>query len=119
MLAARGIVMRYGPRTAVDGVDLDLRSGEILGLLGPNGAGKTTLLRRLAGLLPGSAGTVDLGGGDPAVAASPRARIGYLPEDPPLYGDDIALPYLTYLARLSGGSPGRRQAAAAQAPGRG
>src|SRR5437764_768796 len=102
MLAARGIVMRYGPRTAVDGVDLDLRSGEILGLLGPNGAGKTTLLRRLAGLLPGSAGTVDLGGGDPAVAASARARIGYLPEDPPLYGDDIALQYVTYLAGLSG-----------------
>src|SRR5437764_435925 len=115
MLAARGIVMRYGPRTAVDGVDLDLRPGEILGLLGPNGAGKTTLLRRLAGLLPGSAGTVDLGGGDPAVAASARARIGYLPEDPPLYGDDIALQYVTYLAGLSGVPRGRRKAAAAEA----
>src|SRR5437763_15473201 len=119
MLAARGIVMRYGPRTAVDGVDLDLRSGEILGLLGPNGAGKTTLLRRLAGLLPGSAGTVDLAGGDPAVDAAARARIGYLPEDPPLYGDDIALQYVTYLAALSGVPRGRREAAATGAPGRG
>jgi ABC-2 type transport system ATP-binding protein len=115
MLAARGIVMRYGPRTAVDGVDLDLRSGEILGLLGPNGAGKTTLLRRLAGLLPGSAGTVDLAGGDPAVDASARARIGYLPEDPPLYGDDIALQYVAYLAALSGVPRRERRAQAAEA----
>jgi ABC-2 type transport system ATP-binding protein len=115
MLQARGIVMRYGPRTAVDNVDLELRPGEILGLLGPNGAGKTTLLRRLAGLLPGSAGTVDLDGGDPAVAASARARIGYLPEDPPLYADDIAAQYVTYLAGLSGVPRGKRKAAAADA----
>jgi ABC-2 type transport system ATP-binding protein len=107
--------MRYGPRTAVDGVDLDLRPGEILGLLGPNGAGKTTLLRRLAGLLPGSAGTVDLDGGDPAVAPAARARIGYLPEDPPLYTDDVALSYVAYLAALSGVPRGKRKAAAADA----
>jgi ABC-2 type transport system ATP-binding protein len=115
MLQARGIVMRYGPRTAVDGVDLDLRPGEILGLLGPNGAGKTTLLRRLAGLLPGSAGTVDLDGGDPAVAPAARARIGYLPEDPPLYADDVALAYVAYLAALSGVPRGKRKAAATEA----
>ena len=107
--------MRYGPRTAVDNVDLDLRPGEILGLLGPNGAGKTTLLRRLAGLLPGSAGTVDLDGGDPAVDPGARARIGYLPEDPPLYGDDIAVQYVAYLAGLSGVPRGQRKAAAAEA----
>jgi ABC-2 type transport system ATP-binding protein len=115
MLRAQGIVMRYGPRTAVSDVDLDLRPGEILGLLGPNGAGKTTLLRRLAGLLPGSAGTVDVDGGDPAVDPGARARIGYLPEDPPLYGDDIALQYVTYLAALSGVPRGKRTAAASEA----
>jgi ABC-2 type transport system ATP-binding protein len=120
MLRAQGIVMRYGPRTAVSEVDLDLRRGEILGLLGPNGAGKTTLLRRLAGLLPGHAGTVtvgdgDQGGGDPAVDPEARARIGYLPEDPPLYGDDIALQYVAYLAALSGVPRRKRKAAAAEA----
>ncbi|HTC82032.1 MAG TPA: ABC transporter ATP-binding protein, partial [Acidimicrobiia bacterium] len=115
MLRARGIVMRYGPRTAVSEVDLDLRPGEILGLLGPNGAGKTTLLRRLAGLLPGQAGTVDLDGGDPAVDPKARARIGYLPEDPPLYGDDVAVQYVAYLAALSGVPRTQRKAAAAEA----
>jgi ABC-2 type transport system ATP-binding protein len=120
MLQARGIVMRYGPRTAVDDVDLELRKGEILGLLGPNGAGKTTLLRRLAGLLPGQAGTVtvgngDDGAGDPAVDAAARARIGYLPEDPPLYADDIAWQYVAYLAALSGVPRGKRKAEAAEA----
>jgi ABC-2 type transport system ATP-binding protein len=115
MLRAQGIVMRYGPRTAVDGVDLTVAAGEILGLLGPNGAGKTTLLRRLAGLLPGSAGTVDLGGGDPAVDPAARARLGYLPEDPPLYADDIALQYVTYLAGLSGVPRGKRKTLAGEA----
>jgi ABC-2 type transport system ATP-binding protein len=115
MLRAQGIVMRYGPRTAVSEVDLELRPGEILGLLGPNGAGKTTLLRRLAGLLPGHAGTVDLDGGDPATDPAARARIGYLPEDPPLYADDIALQYVAYLAGLSGVPRNRRKAAATEA----
>ncbi len=115
MLRAQGIVMRYGPRTAVSEVDLDLHPGEILGLLGPNGAGKTTLLRRLAGLLPGHAGTVDLDGGDPAVDPGARARIGYLPEDPPLYAEDIAHQYVAYLAGLSGVPRGKRKAAATEA----
>src|SRR5437899_10078369 len=111
-MLAQGIVMTYGPRTAVADVDLELGPNEILGLLGPNGAGKTTLLRRLAGLLPGQAGTVDLGGADPATDAAARARIGYLPEDPPLYADDTALQYVTYLAGLSGVPRRQRRSAA-------
>jgi gliding motility-associated transport system ATP-binding protein len=112
VLRARGLLIRYGPRVAVRGVDLDLRRNEVLGLLGPNGAGKTTLLRRLAGLLPGQEGTVDVEGSDPAVDPRARARIGYLPEDPPLYPDDTALQYVTYLAALSGMPRSRRSDAA-------
>jgi ABC-2 type transport system ATP-binding protein len=115
MLRAQGIVMRYGPRTAVDNVDLEVSPGEILGLLGPNGAGKTTLLRRMAGLLPGHAGTVDVDGGDPAVDFAARAKIGYLPEDPPLYPDDTALQYVAYLAGLAGVPRRQRKAAATDA----
>ena len=115
MVEARGLVIRYGPRTAVAGVDLDLRQGEILGLLGPNGAGKTTLLRRLAGLLPGHAGTVDVCGGDPASDPRARARVGYLPEDPPLYAEDTGLQYVRYMGALSGVERARRTEAAEKA----
>ncbi len=115
MLTATGLVIRYGPRTAVSGIDLELRTGEILGLLGPNGAGKTTVLRRLAGLLPGHAGAVSLDGADPATASAARARIGYLPEDPPLYADDTAHQYVTYLAGLAGLPRGQRREAATNA----
>jgi ABC-2 type transport system ATP-binding protein len=115
MLRARGLVVRYGPRAAVSGVDLELGEHEILGLLGPNGAGKSTLLRRLAGLIHAQEGSVDLGGADPAVDARARARIGYLPEDAPLYPEDTALQYVAYLAALSGVRWRKRRAAAAQA----
>jgi len=112
MLRARGLVVRYGPRAAVSGVDLELREHEILGLLGPNGAGKSTLLRRLAGLIHAQAGSVDLDGADPAVSAAARGRIGYPPEDPPLYAEDTALQYVSFLAALSGVRWRRRETAA-------
>jgi ABC-2 type transport system ATP-binding protein len=115
VLTATGLVIRYGPRTAVSGIDLELRRGEILGLLGPNGAGKTTVLRRLAGLLPGHAGAVDLDGADPATSPGARARIGYLPEDPPLYADDTAHQYVAYLAGLAGVPRRQRKEAATTA----
>jgi branched-chain amino acid transport system permease protein len=62
VLTATGLVIRYGPRTAVSGVDVQLRPGEILGLLGPNGAGKTTLLKTIGGLERPSRGRVTLAG---------------------------------------------------------
>jgi ABC-2 type transport system ATP-binding protein len=57
-VACRGLVKRYGDVTAVDGLDLEIRSGECFGLLGPNGAGKTTTIEILEGLLDPTAGEV-------------------------------------------------------------
>jgi len=114
LLQAHNLTIRYGPRPAVDGVDLVVARGEVLGLLGPNGAGKTTLLRRLAGILPGRSGTVTVDGRDPALDSATRRRIGYLPEDPPLYPDETVLGYVSYLAGLSG-VPRRERRDAARA----
>jgi ABC-2 type transport system ATP-binding protein len=78
---SRGMRKQFGPVTAVDGVDLDVRAGEILGLLGPNGAGKTTTIRVLTTLLPPDGGEVTVFGRD--VTAEPlavRRLIGYVPQ---------------------------------------
>jgi ABC-2 type transport system ATP-binding protein len=116
MMEVRGLVVGYGGRTVLHGVDLDLRRGEILGLLGPNGAGKSTLLRRMAGVLPGQAGSVTVTGtGDPADDLMARGRIGYLPEAPALYPDETVLRYVTYLADLAGVPRRRRRPAALEA----
>jgi branched-chain amino acid transport system ATP-binding protein len=62
LLVARGLTKRFGGLTAVDGVDLELGDGEILGVIGPNGAGKTTLFSMLAGSLRPTAGEIHLDG---------------------------------------------------------
>jgi ABC-2 type transport system ATP-binding protein len=74
---------RFGQFTAVSGVDLAVRPGEILGLLGANGAGKTTLIRLLLGLLPPSSGVIRLFGEAPSIAT--RRRVGYVPQTLGLY----------------------------------
>ena len=63
-IVAEGLVKRFGHTTAVDGVDLAIRSGTVYGLLGPNGAGKTTIVRMLATLLRPDAGHATVGGYD-------------------------------------------------------
>jgi ABC-2 type transport system ATP-binding protein len=64
LLSVRGLTKRFGPRTVLAGIDLDVRSGEVLGLIGPNGAGKTTLFDCLAGLLPSDDGRMVSGGAE-------------------------------------------------------
>jgi len=93
----------YGPRLAVDNVSLSVDRGEILGLLGPNGSGKTTVLRMLAGYLRPSSGTAriaDLDVVDDSLRA--RRRVGYVPEDAPLYGTMGVREFLVFMGRLKG-----------------
>jgi branched-chain amino acid transport system ATP-binding protein len=64
LLAARGVTVRFGGLVAVDGVDLDVRAGELVGIIGPNGAGKTTFFHTLSGVLRPTAGRLGVGGVD-------------------------------------------------------
>jgi ABC-2 type transport system ATP-binding protein len=80
-VVTEGLTKRYGERTAVDGLDLEVRRGEVFGLLGPNGAGKTTTILMLLGLTEPSSGRARVVGLDPVHdALAVRARVGYLPD---------------------------------------
>jgi ABC-2 type transport system ATP-binding protein len=87
VLSATGLSRRFGHRTVVDDVSLEVKSAEIVALLGPNGAGKTTTLRMLAGLIAPTAGTIAIGGIrlSRSTGASLRRRIGFLTEAPGLW----------------------------------
>jgi ABC-2 type transport system ATP-binding protein len=100
LLQASGISQRFGDRVVLDGVDLEVPSGRVIGLLGPNGAGKTTLMRILFGVLVPDAGTVTWQG-RPA-DDDDRRRWGYMPQERGLYRDMRVLDLLTWIARLHG-----------------
>ncbi len=84
-VAVRGAVVRYGQRTALDGVDLDVGSGEMVAILGPSGCGKSTLLRAIAGLVPLDAGSVRIDGEDMAGVPTHRRRVGLMFADHALF----------------------------------
>ncbi len=104
VIVARGVHKHYGPIHAVDGVDLDIRAGELFGLIGHNGAGKSTLFKMMLGLIPATAGEIRIdaalvSGGD---FRSVRRSIGYLPENVVLYDNLTGLETLQFFARLKG-----------------
>lgn len=101
MLEARAIVKRYDGVTAVDGVDVHVAAGSIVGLVGNNGAGKTTLLKVVAGLMEPTQGMARIGGEDPLRAVT-RAKLGFLPEDGALYDHMDARAYLRFFGSLYG-----------------
>jgi ABC-2 type transport system ATP-binding protein len=108
MIQVEQLSKYYGARAAIRDLSFRIDSGEVVGFLGLNGAGKTTTLRILGGALLPTSGTVKLDGQDLATAPrSLRARIGFLPETPPLYEEMTVGEYLAFVARLRGLPPGR------------
>ena len=101
-LEAVGLRRAFGPRRAVDGVDLALHPGECLALFGPNGAGKTTLLRMLAGLLSPTGGEARIDGRPIARDPTVRARVGLISHHAMLYAALTAIENVTFAARLYG-----------------
>ena len=87
-LEVRGITKSFKKRRVVDGVDLDVAAGEVVGLLGPNGAGKTTTFYMIVGLVKPDGGVVSYNGEDITnLPMYKRARmgIGYLPQEPSIF----------------------------------
>lgn len=102
VIEARGLVKRYGKSVAVDGIDLSVNEGEVVGLLGPNGAGKTTTILMLLGLTEPSAGTVSILGKDPLRQPLELKReVGYLPDAVGFYDAMTGTENLSYTARLN------------------
>jgi ABC-2 type transport system ATP-binding protein len=91
--------MTLKPFTAVDGISLTLRGGELFGLLGPNGAGKTSTIKMILGLTRPTRGTIRIWGREPQDRTA-RMRLGYLPENPTFYDHLTAREYLGLVGSL-------------------
>jgi ABC-2 type transport system ATP-binding protein len=98
----RGLVKRYGTLTAVAGVDLTVRAGDVYGYLGPNGAGKTTSLRMMLGLIRPTEGTVRLFGRDPLETVEALDGVAGFVEAPTFYPYMSARRNLELLAAFDG-----------------
>jgi lipopolysaccharide export system ATP-binding protein len=115
VLSARALTKSYGRRVVVDRVDVEIRTGEVVGLLGPNGAGKTTTFYMVVGLTRPDSGQVFLGGLD--ITALPmyqraRAGIGYLPQEASVFRGLTAEENILAILETLGESPGGRRAKA-------
>lgn len=116
MINVESLTRIYGATTAVDGVSFSIAKGEVVGLLGHNGAGKSTIMKMLTGFLEPTAGTIRVDGltmGRDTRAI--QARIGYLPENCPVWPEMTVIDFLAYHAALSGVPAAARDAAIARA----
>ncbi len=103
MIRLNDLTKRYGKFTAVNGINLEVKDGELFGFLGPNGAGKTTTLRMIAGILKPSSGTATVGGEDiQANALAAKAKLGFIPDRPFVYDKLTGAEFLRFVASLYG-----------------
>ena len=101
VIVADNLTSYYGARIAVDRVSFDVQPNEVMGLLGPNGSGKSTILRILTGYLRPTAGTARVAGYDVVSdGLEVRARLGYVPEDVPLYSHMRVAEFLEFMGRV-------------------
>lgn len=103
MIEVSGLVKVYGTNLALDNISFTANEREIVGFLGPNGAGKSTCMNIMTGYLSSNAGTVKIGGVD--ISEKPdeaKKMIGFLPEQPPVYGDMTVIEYLDFVYDLKG-----------------
>jgi len=110
VIAASGLVKNFGRTRALDGLDLEVRAGEVHGFLGPNGAGKSTTIRILLGLLRADGGSVRLLDGDPwQDAVQLHRRLAYVPGDVTLWPNLTGGEIIDLLGRLRGGLDRQRR----------
>ena len=103
MIKVSNLSKKYVGKPAVDNISFNVESGEIVGFLGPNGAGKTTTIRMLTGYIPPTSGTALIGGYDIFLnSLTAKQKIGYMPENVPLYDDMRVREYLLFRAELKG-----------------
>jgi ABC-2 type transport system ATP-binding protein len=111
MIDVQNLTKHYGPVTAIRDVSFGVEPGQIIGFLGPNGAGKSTTMRILACFMPASTGTARVAGFDVfADSLEVRRRIGYLPENVPLYSELRVADYLDFVAEVKGVGRAQRRA---------
>lgn len=101
MIVVQNLTKRFGPLTAVDDMNLQVKEGELFGFLGPNGAGKTTTIKMMTGLLKSTSGLALIGGYDVQRQPLEAKRIfGYIPDNPFLYEKLTGREYLSFMADL-------------------
>lgn len=101
MITISHLTKEYGKKIALDDVGFTVYEGEVLGFLGPNGAGKSTTMNIITGYISSTSGTVEIDGFN--ILENPvdaKKRIGYLPEQPPLYPDMVVYDYLEFIYDL-------------------
>ncbi|UCD84395.1 MAG: ABC transporter ATP-binding protein [Deltaproteobacteria bacterium] len=103
MIKTINLTKKFGKLTAVDNLNLEVKSGELFGFLGPNGAGKTTTFKLIVGLLQPTSGTVTIGGHD--ILKDPinaKSIIGFIPDQPFIYPKLSGKEFLRFICGLYG-----------------